>query len=83
MAPHWLVRPKLASGNSVFGAVALKKVAQLARGAADLTADRCERPCRERPGSMNWNAHMPTVCMPHYVVAASDPFQVPATLPQD
>lgn len=30
--------------------------------------------------AQTWNAHMPTVCMPHHVVAASDPFQFPATL---
>ena len=53
---------------------------QLARGAADMTADRCERPGRERPGAMYWTAHMPAVCMPDHVVAASDPFQLPTTL---
>ena len=31
---------------------------------------------------MYWNAHMPAVCIPHHMVAASDPFQFSATLAQ-
>ncbi len=31
---------------------------------------------------MHWNAHMSAICMPHHVVAASDPFQCPAALAQ-
>ena len=80
---HYLqMRPfcRSASDNYTGRPVTLKKVAQFVRGAADLAADRCERPDRERPGAMHRNAHMPPVGMPHHMVAASDPFQFPAAL---
>ena len=67
-----------ASDNYTGRPVTLKKVAQFVRGAADLAADRCERPDRERPGAMHRNAHMPPVGMPHHMVAASDPVPVPS-----
>jgi len=75
-------RIRYANDNDIGSSDVLKKVTQLARGAADLTADRCERPGRERSGAMHWNAHVPAICMPHHVVAASDPLQFPAALAQ-
>lgn len=65
-----------------YRSVILEKVTQLACGAADLSADRCKPPGRERPGGLHGHAHMPAVFAPHYVVAAGDPLQFPAALAQ-
>jgi hypothetical protein len=74
--------PRSASDNDTGRSGILKKVTQFACGAADLSADRCERPGRERPGPMHGNAHMPAVCVPHYVVTAGHPLQFSAALGQ-
>lgn len=52
MGPMGASATRSASDNYTGRPVTLKKVAQLVRGAADLAADRCERPDRERPGAM-------------------------------